>query len=217
MEEGAVQLQVALDRLPLEAAVSITRDVADATDWVEVGTSMIKRYGVTAIDQVVSAAGETPVLADLKTIDDAEFELGLAYDAGARSATVVGQAPPATIGAAVGIAADHDRELMVDLIGMTDESITALASRVPAGIVLEAHVGKDSQAAGTDASTILGAWAHGRRVAIAGGLTAGKLVALRGVANLRAIVGSAVTKSANPAHAVRELRRVAEGGSDSVD
>jgi 3-hexulose-6-phosphate synthase len=210
-----VQLQVALDRLPLEKATSIARDVAGLADWIEVGTSMIKQYGVPAIADVVSAAGRTPVLADLKTVDDAAFELGLAFDAGARSATVVGQAPPTTIETAVRVAADRDRELMVDLIGMTDDAISALAQRVPADVVLEAHVGKDSQGTGADASTMLGPWAQGRRVAIAGGLTAETLAGLHGMGDLRAIVGSAVTKSADPADAVRKLHRAAQGGSDA--
>jgi 3-hexulose-6-phosphate synthase len=210
-----VELQVALDRLPLQDATSIARDVAGVADWIEVGTSMVKQYGVTAIAGVVRAAGQTPVLADLKTVDDAEFELGLAFDAGARSATVVGQAPPATTETAVRVAADRGRELMVDLIGMTGDAITALAQRVPADVVLEAHVGKDSQGAGADLSAMLGPWAQGRRVAVAGGLDAEKLAGFRGIGDVRAIVGSAVTKSADPARAVRELRRAADGGVDA--
>jgi 3-hexulose-6-phosphate synthase len=207
-----VQLQVALDRLPIEDAVSIAQQVAGDADWIEVGTSMIKQYGVASIERVVSAVGATPVLADLKTVDDAEFEFGLDFDAGAQSATIVGLAPPATIETAVRVAADRDRELMVDLIGMTDDAISTLAQRVPAGAVLEAHIGKDSQGLGADASTMLGAWARGRKVAIAGGLTVETLAGLQGIGDVRAIVGSAVTKSANPADAVRELRRAADGG-----
>jgi len=60
-----MELQIALDRIPLAHALDVTRSVAPLADWVEVGTSLVKRYGVGGLAQVVDAAGGTPVLADL--------------------------------------------------------------------------------------------------------------------------------------------------------
>ncbi|MFE7332853.1 orotidine 5'-phosphate decarboxylase / HUMPS family protein [Streptomyces sp. NPDC057565] len=101
----ALQLQIALDRIPLERAVRIAAAVAPHTDWIEVGTSLIKQFGMESIHQVVAAAHGAPVLADLKTADDAVFEFTLAYEAGASSATVLGIADDATLDKAVQLAA----------------------------------------------------------------------------------------------------------------
>ena len=114
-----MELQIALDRIPLAHALDVTRSVAPLADWIEVGTSLVKRYGVDGLAQVVDAAGGTPVLADLKTADDAAYEFALAYDAGAASATVLGLAADVTLDTAVRIADERGREVVVDLMELS--------------------------------------------------------------------------------------------------
>jgi len=210
-----LQLQIALDRIPLDRAVELAATVAPHADWIEMGTSMIKGFGVAGLAAVVEAAAPTPVLADLKTVDDVRFELSMAYDAGARSATVLGLAPEVTLDTAVQIAAERDRELVVDLLNLSQEAIGALADRLPPSVVLAPHVGKDLQATGARPVDLLGPWAQGRRLAIAGGLTADDLPALRDVPGLRVVVGSAVTKADDPLDAVLTLRRAATHEGES--
>jgi 3-hexulose-6-phosphate synthase len=202
-----MEIQVALDRIPLASAVQIAAEVAGLVDWIEVGTSLVKQYGQAGIEAVVRAAGATPVLADLKTADDARFELGLAYDAGARSTTVLGLAPRVTIETAVEVAHEAGRELVVDLLGLATPQIESLTRGLPSTVVLAPHVSKDAQTGSRRPSDLLGTWASGRRIALAGGLTAADLPELTGWPDLRVIVGSAVTKADDPTQAVRELRR----------
>ena len=111
-----MELQIALDRIPLAQALDVTTAVAPHADWIEVGTSLVKRYGVDGIAAIVAAAAATPVLADLKTADDAAYEFALAYDAGAASATVLGLAAGATLDTAVRVAQERGREVVVDLM-----------------------------------------------------------------------------------------------------
>lgn len=203
-----MELQIALDRMPAATALDIVAAVAPHVDWIEVGTSMIKRDGAAFLAAVADAAGETPVLADLKTADDARWELTMAYDAGARSATVLGLAPAATIDTAVQVARARDRELVVDLMGLDAAGRAALAGRLPADVVLAAHVSKDVQAAGASPLAQLGPWAQGRRIAVAGGLGVADMPALAGT-DIRVIVGSAVTSRPDPLAAVQELRAAA--------
>ncbi len=203
-----MELQIALDRMPAATALHIVAAVAPHVDWIEVGTSMIKRDGAAFLAAVADAAGETPVLADLKTADDARWELTMAYDAGARSATVLGLAPAATIDTAVQVARARDRELVVDLMGLDAAGRAALAGRLPADVVLAAHVSKDVQAAGASPLAQLGPWAQGRRIAVAGGLGVADMPALAGT-DIRVIVGSAVTSRPDPLAAVQELRAAA--------
>lgn len=208
---GQVTLQIALDRIPLDRAVAITAAAATAgADWVEVGTSLIKRYGMAGVSEVVAAAGDVPVLADLKTADDARTELTMAYAAGVRSVTVLGLAAPATLDAAVACAAGHGAELMIDLMELDADGRARVAAAVPADVVLSAHVPKDAQAAGTDPVALLGPWTAGRRLAVAGGLGLADLPRLAAVAasvrELRLIIGSAVTAQPDPAAVTTAFR-----------
>jgi 3-hexulose-6-phosphate synthase len=206
-----MELQIALDRIPLSRAQELTAAVAPHADWIEVGTSLVKRYGVDGIAAIVAAAAGTPVLADLKTADDAAYEFTLAYDAGAASATVLGLAADATLDAAVRVAQERGREVVVDLMELPPERRAALAGRLPGHVVLAAHVGEDAQASGRRPVDMLGAWADGRRLALAGGLTAADLPGLAGLPDVRVIVGSAVTKSDDPLAAVQGLRAAVPG------
>jgi 3-hexulose-6-phosphate synthase len=207
---ATVDLQIALDRLPLDRAVAIAEAVAPRTDWIEVGTSMVKQFGEAGLRKVVAAAGGTPVLADLKTADDVRFEFEMAFAAGAGSVTVLGLAPDVSIDLAVEVTDEHDRELVVDLMGLAPRRVEELAGRLPAHVRLAPHISKDAQAAGgRRVQDLLGAWSRGRRLALAGGLAAPDLPTLADVPELRVIVGSAVTKAGDPAAAVEELRRAA--------
>jgi 3-hexulose-6-phosphate synthase len=203
-----MELQIALDRMPTASALDVATAVAPHVDWIEVGTSMIKRDGAAFVTAVADAAGDTPVLADLKIADDARWELTMAYDAGARSATVLGLAPAATIDTAVQVAHERGRELVVDLMGLDTAGRAALAERLPADVVLAAHVSKDAQAGGAGPLAQLGPWAEGRRIAVAGGLGVADIPALAGT-DIRVIIGSAVTSNPDPLAAVQELRAAA--------
>lgn len=204
-----MELQIALDRISLAHALDVTAAVAPHADWIEVGTSLVKRYGVDGIAAVVAVAAGTPVLADTKTADDAAYEFTLAYDSGAASATVLGLAADVTLDTAVRVAEERGREVVVDLMELTPTRCAALADRLPGHVVLAAHVGKDAQASGARPLDLLGDWARGRRLALAGGLTRADLPALADLPDLRVIVGSAVTKSDDPVAAVQELRAAA--------
>lgn len=201
-----MELQIALDRIPLAHALDVTTAVAPHADWIEVGTSLIKRYGVDGLAAVVAAAAGTPVLADLKTADDAAYEFTLAYDAGAASATVLGLGADVTLGTAVRVAEERGREVVVDLMELTPARRAVLAVRLPQHVVLAAHVGKDAQTSGLRPVDLLGPWADGRRLALAGGLGAADLPALAGLPDVRVIIGSAVTNADDPLAAVQELR-----------
>lgn len=206
-----MQLQFALDRIPLARAISITGDIAPYADWIEVGTSLIKRYGMSAVEAVVAAAGTTPVLADTKTADDAVTEFAMCREAGAKAATVLAATGDATLDAAVEYAESNGMEVVLDLLAVPDARRDQLLLRVPESVVFAPHVGKDAQAAGFTAAHALGDWTGKRRIALAGGLTAADLPALAADhPDLRVIIGSAVTRADDPAAAAAELRALAD-------
>lgn len=207
-----MQLQVALDRIELAAAIGITTETAAHADWIEVGTSLIKRYGMRSVSEIVDAAGGTPVLADLKTADDAATEFGMAFEHGARAATVLAVAADATIDKCVQLSAESGGHALLDLMEVSPQRRDALLARLPPEVVFGAHVGKDAQAAGAGVEASLGSWVHGRSVAVAGGLTDEDIARLRTThPHLRVIVGSAITKAPDPAEVARNTARTVRG------
>lgn len=204
-----MELQFALDRMPLDDAVRVTAEIAPYADWIEVGTSLIKRYGMAAVTAVVGAAGATPVLADTKTADDAVTEFDMCRAAGASAATVLGATSDATLHACVSFAERTGMDVVLDLLAVTDERRDDLLRRLPEHVVFTPHIGKDAQVLGRPAVGALAGWARHRRAALAGGLTVAHLPALAAMyPHLRVIVGSAVTRADDPAVAAVELRTV---------
>jgi len=207
-EGRRTELQIALDRLPLDTAVRLAGDVAATCDWLEVGTSLIKRYGMKAVEAISAAVSGPRILADLKSVDDVSYEFSMAYAAGASSATVVALAGEVAIDRAVATAREAGRECMVDLMGLHADRRTALMDRVEDDtVIFAAHVGKDAQSRRVALDDCLGDWAWTRRVAIAGGLDIASISAIPCYPRMRIIVGSAVTGVANPvvaAHAIYE-------------
>ena len=153
-----MQLQVALDRIELDAATRVAAAVAPHADWIEVGTSLIKRYGMTSVSETVAAAGSTPVLADLKTADDAATEFGMAFEHGARAATVLATAPDQTVERCAALAHDANAEVLLDLLAASTSRRDQLLRKLAPEVIVAAHVGKDAQSAGDGPGAILGDW-----------------------------------------------------------
>ena len=148
--------------------------------------------------QVVAAAGGTPVLADLKTADDARTEFTLAYDAGAASATVLGLAADVTLDTAVRVAAERGREVVVDLMELRRPRRAALAAGCREHVVLAAHVPRTPRRRGLRPATCSarGPPAAGSRWRADSPLPT--CPRWRDLSDVRVIVGSAVTKAATP-------------------
>lgn len=207
-----MQLQVALDRIDLDRAVRLADEVRAHADWIEIGTSLIKRYGMRSVSEVVGAAAGTPVLADLKTADDAGTEFGMAFEYGARASTVLAATTNATVHRCVELARDAGAETVLDLLAVSGQRRDELLRDLPAGVVFAPHIGKDAQRDGNAAAGALGEWTRGRRIALAGGLHKDDVVRLRGThPGLRVIVGSAITAAADPAGAAAEVSTVVRG------
>ena len=81
-----------------------------------------------------------------------------------------------------------------------------VAAAAPPSTVLAAHIPKDAQTENTDPAALLGDWASGRRLALAGGLGVHDVPAVARWGDVRLIVGSSVTAAADPAAAAAELR-----------
>ena len=92
-----MNVQLALDRLTIEEAIKMGNIVREYVDWIEVGTSLIKEFGMESVKELRKAFPEKIIVADIKTFDNARYEFEMCYKAGADVATVMGAAPKVSI------------------------------------------------------------------------------------------------------------------------
>ena len=86
-------LQVALDKPEHLGILPALRGVADI---VEIGTPLLKRFGIAAITTAREICPDIPVMADTKTVDGGAFEANMVFGAGAAFMTVLSCASRAT-------------------------------------------------------------------------------------------------------------------------
>lgn len=204
-----MKIQLAIDRVPLEHAVEIARVAGPGADIIEVGTSLIKDYGLSSVTAVKAACPGTLVLADIKTIDEGEYEFRAAYRSGADIATVMGGASLTTLTACANVARELKREYMIDLLEVPPEKLRALLRLEDA--IFCVHLPADKNGEGLEAlvesarRSLQGAG----RLAVAGGVSLKTLGLIKQAGFEIAIVGSAITKAADIAAEARKFRDAA--------
>src|SRR5690625_4095871 len=135
-------LQLALDRMSKKNCYELIALTYDDIDLIEIGTSIIKEYGMEIIRDISSKYPNKIIVADMKTCDAGGYEAEQAFKAGADITTVMAFSSNATIMDAKKIAQQYNRRLMVDLLEVsTGERIKELAELGVELVCL--HVGID--------------------------------------------------------------------------
>ncbi|SMQ62538.1 3-hexulose-6-phosphate synthase [Bacillus sp. OV166] len=203
-----MKIQLALDRMEIAEAIELTKKVEDSIDWIEVGTSLIKEFGVASIKEMKQAFPNKQIVADIKTIDNARYEFELCFDAGADVATVMGVSPLVTIDTCLEVAHRYQKKVMIDLLNTSDQQKRELRKYKDA--IFCEHVSKDQQEE-------LGSQNHGTKqsdfsefqVAAAGGITLDSMEDLvRSLNPSVVIIGSAITKADNPSAAAAQFKQL---------
>lgn len=205
-----MKIQLALDRLEIAEAIEITRSVEGSIDWVEVGTSLIKEFGMASVRKLKQAFPHKVIVADMKTIDNARYEFEMAFQAGADIATVMGVSPLVTIEACMEVASRYDKQVMFDLLNTSGDQIRELLNYKDA--IFCTHVSKDEQeesGVGNRGSKNKSLFAGtSLQIAAAGGITIDSLPDLRNTLNPSVvIIGSAITKASNPSEAAAKMKQ----------
>lgn len=122
-----MKLQVAIDRVSLTTAVQLARKLDGIADIVEFGTSIIKDYGFYGIKAANVNLKHSLLLLDTKTNDEGQYEFEQGFKAGADILTVMGTAGPETLASVYEIAEQKNRKVLIDLMGMSNNSILEIA------------------------------------------------------------------------------------------
>lgn len=203
-----MKLQLALDEMPLGAAITFAEKLIDLIDIVEIGTPLMLREGTHAVRAIRDAFPDKEVLADTKIMDGGHFEAAMMFEAGADYATALGVADPSTITGCVQAAKAYGKSVVLDLL-CVDELATRGQDLLALGVdILAVHTGADQQAEGRtpllDLQDLRRAMPEAG-IAVAGGIspsTIDRYVAERPDV---VIVGSAICKADDPraaAHAI---------------
>ena len=92
-----MELQLAIDLLNKEEAAELAKKVEEYVDIVEIGTPIVINEGLPAVQHLNENISNAKVLADLKIMDAADYEVSQAVKFGADVVTIPGVTEDASI------------------------------------------------------------------------------------------------------------------------
>ena len=115
-------IQVSIDVTSIDEAMELARAAVRAgVDWLEAGTPLILAEGLRCVEAMRAEFPDTPIVADLKTMDGAGLEAEMMFKAGADMVVVMGVAHDASIIEQVKMAKQYGGKVMADVMLCPDK------------------------------------------------------------------------------------------------
>jgi 3-hexulose-6-phosphate synthase len=139
-------VQISLDVTNIEEAIQTAELALRAgVDWLEAGTPLILAEGLRAVRELRARFPETPIVADLKTMDGGYLEAEMMAKAGANYVVVMARAHAETIKVVCQAGKDYGIGVMGDNLGCPDMVAGArLLQDLGCGFVIH-HIGFDER------------------------------------------------------------------------
>ncbi len=203
-----MKLQVAIDLLSTQDALTLLEKVAEHVDIIELGTPLIKQEGLAVVTAIKQAYPNKIVFADMKTMDAGALEADMAFKAGADLVSVLAAAADSTVAGAVASAKKHNKGIVADVIGVFDKAKRVKELKALGVQSVELHAGLDEQAqAGYSIDKLLEAGrGAGIDFAVAGGVNLDRISQVEDAGASVAVAGAAIYGAANPGEAAKALR-----------
>ena len=209
-----MELQLAIDLLNKEDAAELANKVKDYVDIVEIGTPIVINEGLPAVQHLNDNIDSVKVLADLKIMDAADYEVSQAVKFGADIVTILGVAEDASIKAAVDEAHKHGKQLLVDMIAVQDLEKRAKDLDDLGADYIAVHTGYDLQAEGQSPLESLRkvkSVISNSKVAVAGGINPDTIKDIVAENPDLIIVGGGIANADDPVEAAKQCRAAIEG------
>ena len=209
-----MELQLAIDLLNKEDAAELANKVKDYVDIVEIGTPIVINEGLPAVQHLNDNIDSVKVLADLKIMDAADYEVSQAVKFGADIVTILGVAEDASIKAAVDEAHKHGKQLLVDMIAVQDLEKRAKVLDDLGADYIAVHTGYDLQAEGQSPLESLRkvkSVISNSKVAVAGGINPDTIKDIVAENPDLIIVGGGIANADDPVEAAKQCRAAIEG------
>lgn len=203
-----MKIQLAIDRVSIDKAKDISKKASAYIDIIEVGTALIKDFGVVAIKELKEAFPDKTILADIKTIDEGAYEFKAAFNSGADIATVMAAASIDTIKACYEVSQSFGRIMMIDLLEVDNKKINKL--KVFSDAIFCVHAPSDG---GEKDLTLLleefkKMFPEIKNIAVAGGVNYETITSIKEAKVDIVIIGGAITKAQNIEEAARKFREL---------
>lgn len=206
-----MKLQLALDDLTLEESLELIEKVKDYIDIIEVGTPFIYREGMHVVKIMKERFPEKEILADMKIMDAGRFESASAFAAGADYVTVLAVTDLITIKECVALAEEYGKEIVVDMICVTDirKRVEELEKLGVHGLAV--HTGTDQQAAGKkpiDDLIMMSSCRKHAKISVAGGIKAETVLQYAALQPEVLIVGNGICHVKDPRDAAKRIKEI---------
>ncbi|XVL12821.1 3-hexulose-6-phosphate synthase (plasmid) [Staphylococcus xylosus] len=213
-----MELQLAIDLLNKEDAAELANKVKDYVDIVEIGTPIVINEGLPAVQHLNDNIEGVKVLADLKIMDAADYEVSQAVKFGADVITILGVAEDASIKAAVEEAHKSGKELLVDMIAVQDLEKRAKELDDLGADYIAVHTGYDLQAEGQSPLESLRkvkSVISNSKVAVAGGIKPDTIKDIVSENPDLIIVGGGIANADDPVEAAKQCRDVVDAHTNA--
>ena len=213
-----MELQLAIDLLNKEDAAELANKVKDYIDIVEIGTPIVINEGLPAVQHLNDNIDGVKVLADLKIMDAADYEVSQAVKFGADIVTILGVAEDASIKAAVDEAHKHGKQLLVDMIAVQDLEKRAKDLDDLGADYIAVHTGYDLQAEGQSPLESLRkvkSVISNSKVAVAGGIKPDTIKDIVVENPDLIIVGGGIANADDPVEAAKQCRDIVDAHTNA--
>lgn len=206
-----MKLQVAIDRVSLEKADNLIRIFDGLADVIEIGTSLIKDYGLLKLKELTNKKKASRILGDIKTSDEGAYEFKQGFRQGFDILTVMGSASIETIEKCYEVSEESNGTMMIDLLECSDEKIKEISKFRNAIYCIHAPIDREKLInPGKVVEKFKEKFPEVSRIAVAGGITLDSIPELNKYNIELVIVGSAITGAENPVEKVKQFKGVIE-------
>ncbi|MEM3949955.1 orotidine 5'-phosphate decarboxylase / HUMPS family protein [Saccharolobus sp.] len=210
-------LQIALDFIDINDAIKVVNEVKDLeNEIIEIGTPLLKSFGIEGIRKIKSRVPDKIIVADTKTADAGDVEVEIAKLGGANIMTVLGIMDNSTIHSAVKKARELDILVQADLINVKNVYERAKELKQLGVDIIGFHVGLDVQK--SRGISVADLKSEIRKVSeldllisIAGGLNKDRILELIDLPVSIYVVGGAITRSKEPKNVSKEIVNILKG------
>lgn len=206
-----MKLQLAIDLEDIQGAINLIRKTKDSIDIFEYGTPLVINFGLEGLQKIRTEFPDITLLADLKIMDVASYEVTQAFKYGADITTILGVAEDQSIKDAIKAAHEAGKEILVDMIGVKDIENRAREVDEFGADYVGTHTGYDLQALGQnpfEEFNLITNNVSKTKTAIAGGIKLSASEEIKKANPDLLIIGGAISTADDPAEAAAEFKKI---------
>jgi 3-hexulose-6-phosphate synthase len=195
-----MKIQISFDLTDLDNAIAIAKQVAPYADSLEVGTLLLYKNGIVALEQFRETFPDKVILADAKIVDRGKQTVELLSKAGANWITVMAGTSKNVIHSTATTAHDLGKKVMLDLLDSYSLGQSALEAQSMGVDALLLHKPYDED----DSLKFLDTWdmVKGNSslpIYVAGKITRDMVDKIKSINPYGIVIGKTITQTDDPA------------------